>query len=53
MGSSVSLAHGSEVVLASTVIALLAINWALAWGGSSHIFCIVEGCEDILVDGGY
>ena len=32
MGSSVSLAQDSVMVLATAVIALLAITWGLAWG---------------------
>ena len=51
-GSFASVAQGSVMVLATTVIALLAVSQALAWGWEWHICCTWEGCEDILRDGG-
>ena len=43
MGSLVSLAQGSVVVPATTVVGLLAMSWALAWGIGVATFIALYG----------
>ena len=54
LGSSVSSAHGSVILPAIIVIALLPVSWALAWGmGVATFVALGEGFEGILMDGGH